>query len=77
MTGARIDHGHHGGIASIALHETLAMEEAVAKAIELTSEEDTLVIVTADHSHTMTLGSYPERGNPILGKSITFKDQLE
>ncbi|XP_071805530.1 alkaline phosphatase-like [Asterias amurensis] len=67
VEGARIDHGHHDGIASIALHETLAMEEAVAKAMELTNEEDTLIIVTADHSHTMTIGSYPKRGNSILG----------
>ncbi|XP_022104181.1 alkaline phosphatase-like isoform X2 [Acanthaster planci] len=67
VEGARIDHAHHGGTARLALLETLAMEAAVAKAMELTNEEDTLVIVTADHSHTLTIGSYPRRGNPILG----------
>ena len=68
--GGRIDHAHHAGIASDAIQETIAMEEAVAKAIELTNEEDTLVIVTADHSHTMMFSGYPSRGNPILGNFL-------
>ncbi len=68
ISGGRIDHAHHGGRASDALQDTLAMEAAVAKAIELTNEEETLVIVTADHSHTMMFSGYPARGNPILGK---------
>ncbi|XP_022104185.1 alkaline phosphatase-like [Acanthaster planci] len=67
VEGARIDHAHHAGMAARALTDTLALEQAVIKAMELTNEEDTLVIVTADHSHTMTIGAYPTRGNPILG----------
>ncbi|XP_072046900.1 alkaline phosphatase-like [Amphiura filiformis] len=67
VEGGRIDHAHHGGKASDALQDTIAMEIAVAKAMELTNEEDTLIIVTADHSHTMMFSGYPGRGNPILG----------
>jgi len=64
----RIDHAHHSGNAYNALTDTIAMAEAVAKADELTNDEDTLIIVTADHSHVFTIAGYPKRGNPILGK---------
>lgn len=31
--------------------------------------EETLVVVTADHSHVFTYGGYPHRGNDIFGLS--------
>jgi alkaline phosphatase len=67
VEGGRIDHGHHAGNAHRALTDAIAMSEAVKVARELTSEQDTLIIVTADHSHTLTIAGYPSRGNPILG----------
>lgn len=67
VEGGRIDHAHHGGNAIRALEDTLAFDAAVAAALEITSREDTLIIVTADHSHTLTINGYPQRGNPILG----------
>lgn len=50
------------------MHETIAFEEAIKAAVDLTDERETLIIVTADHSHTFTMGGYPKRGNDILGK---------
>jgi alkaline phosphatase len=64
----RIDHAHHGVNAARALGDTAALDDAVQAALDMTDAEDTLIIVTADHSHTLTLAGYPARGNPILGK---------
>lgn len=69
VEGGRIDHAHHAGNAYRALTDTIAFDKAVQVAQELTHDEDTLIIVTADHSHTLTIAGYPSRGNPILGKA--------
>ncbi len=68
VEGARIDHANHSGNAARALGDTIALSDAVRAAVEATSAEDTLIIVTADHSHTLNFVGYPARGNPILGK---------
>ncbi len=67
VEGGRIDHAHHAGNAARALKDTQAFSQAVAKALEMTNAKDTLIIVTADHGHTMTMAGYPHKGNPILG----------
>ena len=61
----RIDHAHHAGNAYNALTDTIELAKAVKMADELTDDEDTLIIVTADHSHVFTIAGYPKRGNPI------------
>lgn len=67
VEGGRIDHANHGGNAFRALDETVSLSDAVRAAVE-TAPADTLIIVTADHSHTLNFVGYPVRGNPILGK---------
>lgn len=64
----RIDHAHHAGNAYRALTDTIALSDAVRVAKEMLGD-DTLIVVTADHSHVFTLAGYPSRGNPILGKA--------
>lgn len=71
VEGGRIDHGHHDGNAYRALTDAVAMADAVRVAMDLTDAGDTLIVVTADHSHTLTMSGYPRRGNPILGKVET------
>ena len=63
----RIDHGHHDGIAKLALTETVMFDRAVHRASQLTNESETLTVVTADHSHVFTFGGNTPRGNPIFG----------
>lgn len=76
----RIDHAHHAGNAHRALTDTIELSKAVEVAKRLTNDKDTLIVVTADHSHVFTIGGYPSRGNPILGKAAVdgadLKDAL-
>ncbi len=67
VEGGRIDHGHHAGRAELALDEGVALDEAIAATLSKVDLSETLIIVTADHSHVFTIAGYPSRGNPILG----------
>jgi alkaline phosphatase len=67
VEGGRIDHAHHFGNAYRALTDTLALSDAVRAALAMVDLDDTLVVVTADHSHVLTFAGYAARGNPILG----------
>ncbi len=66
----RIDHAHHGGNAYRALTDAVAFAEAIQTAVDRTEEQETLIVVTADHSHVISMAGYPYRGNPILGLSV-------
>lgn len=65
VEGGRIDHGHHATWARMAIEETVQFEETIAHIASAVDEEDTLVLVAADHSHTMSIGSYSV--SPIFG----------
>lgn len=67
VEGSHIDVAHHYGLAKKALHETLEFENAVRAAVELTDPEETLIVVTADHSHPFDIQGFSYRGNDILG----------
>ncbi|KAJ8712625.1 hypothetical protein PYW07_005467 [Mythimna separata] len=69
VEGGRIDHAHHDNLVELALDETLEMDAAVARATEMLSEDDSLIVVTADHSHVLAFNGYSQRGNDILGPS--------
>lgn len=67
VEGGRIDHGHHEGKAAYALSETQEFARAVEAAVGMVDLSNTLILVTADHSHVMTIAGYSTRGNSILG----------
>ncbi|MCZ8370956.1 MAG: alkaline phosphatase [Porphyrobacter sp.] len=67
IEGGRIDHAHHEGRAGYALEEAVEFARAVQWAVDNTDPKETLILVTADHSHVFTIAGYPVRGNDILG----------
>lgn len=67
VEGGRIDHAHHDTMAMKALDETAEFDKAIHAARSCTSLKDTLVLVTSDHSHTMSVAGYSSRKNDIFG----------
>lgn len=74
VEGGKIDLAHHETKARKSLDETVQLSEAVLLATQHTNSEDTLIIVTADHAHTMSLAGYSKRGHDILGVSTSVSD---
>ncbi len=79
VEGGRIDHALHGTNAKRALVDTIAFDDAIKAALDKARLTDptlanTLVIVTADHDHTMAFNGYGKRGNPILDITRNYKD---
>lgn len=46
-----IDHAHHQNHARFALEEFVEFERAIQQAKDMTSSDETLIIVTSDHAH--------------------------
>ncbi|KAJ8867791.1 hypothetical protein PR048_031596 [Dryococelus australis] len=70
VEGGLIDHAHHSTRPHKALDETAQLHEAVQAAVDIADEQDTLIVVTADHSHTMSYSGYARRGGDILGDRL-------
>ncbi|XP_030385710.1 alkaline phosphatase [Scaptodrosophila lebanonensis] len=72
-----VDQAHHRGQARKALGEVLALNEAVQATLTQLKDQldETLIIVTADHSHSLTINGHPERGANILGLAGNSKTE--
>jgi alkaline phosphatase len=68
VEGGRIDHALHGTNAYRALTDAIAFDDAIKVALDNVDLSNTLIVVTADHDHTMAFNGYPSKGNNILGK---------
>lgn len=77
MTNPRIDSAHDATQANRALSETVALDIAVEKALEAMGDklDKTLIVVTADHSNTMTMSGYPTRAADIAGWGLAWTDK--
>ncbi|XP_053685599.1 alkaline phosphatase-like [Sabethes cyaneus] len=67
VEGGLIDLAHHSNRPRMSLDETVEFSKAIELARRLTSADDTLIVVSSDHSHTMTYNGYTKRGQDILG----------
>ena len=79
VEGGRIDHALHATNAKRALVDTIAFDDAVQAALDKVKQSDptlanTLIVVTADHDHTLTFNGYGKRGNPILDINRSYRD---
>ena len=59
---------HHENRAGYAISDTLDLNRAVVRAQMMTSSEDTLLVVAADHSNPLVIQGYPRKGRDILGE---------
>ena len=75
IEGGRIDHASHESNAYRTVSDGVALNEAVKTVLRKVDLNETLIVVTGDHSHTLTIAGYAKRGNPILGISIGVDDE--
>lgn len=74
VEGGRIDHALHETTARKALQDTVAFDDAIQAAIDRMRTVDpdlknTLIVVTADHDHTLVLNGYAARTGPTSATS--------
>ncbi len=82
VEGGRIDHALHNNNAKRVMEDTIAFDDAIKAALDEMKRRDpelknTLIVVTADHDHTMTFNGYGKRGSNILGTVKNFRDGKE
>ena len=79
VEGGRIDHAHHENWANRAMEETVAMDQALRDTLEELERQnildETLIIITSDHSHVMTMMGYGQRGTDIRGEKLLIFNQ--
>jgi alkaline phosphatase len=51
----------------------VSFDDAIGDTLNRVSTKDTMVVVTADHSHTFTLGGWTFRGNSLFGISVNSR----
>ena len=66
VEGGRIDHGHHENKAKYAIDETAEFSKAIEAAMKKVNINETLIVVTADHGHVMTMSGYAVSANALI-----------
>jgi alkaline phosphatase len=73
IEGGRIEHALSKGNSKRAFADVIAFDDAVRMALAKVDLSSTLVVVTANHDHTLTLNGSSHLGNDILAKSTDIK----
>lgn len=68
--GGNIDVAHHQNKAKHSLEEVIQFDKAIEHAVNTVNLEDTLILVTADHSHGISLSGYSSRDKAITGSFV-------
>ena len=74
VEGGRVDHAHHAGNAYRAMTDMQELDEAIGAAAQMVDLRDTLIIVSADHSHVFNITGYPLRPLEELPYSVKSYD---
>ncbi|EPB70865.1 alkaline phosphatase family protein [Ancylostoma ceylanicum] len=77
VSGGNIDIAEHANQMHLAFAEVYEFEEAIRKAREMTDPSETLIIVTADHGHALTLPGYlpVEKSSDIVTQPTAKEEQ--
>lgn len=75
IEGGRIDTAHHETRARLALEETVEFDKTVGYVKSNTDDDDTLILVTADHSTVLTVGGYMVRSSSDFALILTIYSQ--
>ncbi|EDW01035.1 membrane-bound alkaline phosphatase [Drosophila grimshawi] len=67
IEGGLIDYGNHFNVPQMGLDEVHELSKAVEAAVGMTNSDETLIVVTSDHAHPLSISGYPGRGTNILG----------
>lgn len=67
VEGAQIDKAQHENWGYGAITEMLAFDAAIKRALEIVDISKTLIVVTADHSHTLSINSDAPYESNVLG----------
>ena len=62
----RIDHGHHAGKLNYVLRQTQQFNKLIQNIIQNVNLQETLLIVTADHAHSLGINGYCGRGSKAV-----------
>ena len=62
-----MDHGHHAGKLNYVLRQTQQFNKLIQNIIQKVNLQETLLIITADHAHSLGVNGYCGRGSKVNG----------